>query len=74
MKIFQLVAVLYMVLSMVAYQISASFAKQLIATLDPLTVTILTPVFCDYSSCHHVPLMESDPSKLEIKMARFTTI
>ena len=30
-----------MVLSMVAYQISASFAKQLIATLDPLTVTIL---------------------------------
>ena len=41
MKNIQLVAVLYMVLSMVAYQISASFAKQLIATLDPLTVTIL---------------------------------
>ncbi|EEH67846.1 MULTISPECIES: EamA family transporter [Acinetobacter] len=41
MKNLQLVAVLYMVLSMVAYQISASFAKQLITTLDPLTVTIL---------------------------------
>lgn len=36
-----LVAVLYMVLSMVSYQISASFAKQLITALDPLTVTIL---------------------------------
>lgn len=41
MKNLQLIAVLYMVLSMVAYQISASFAKQLITTLDPLTVTIL---------------------------------
>ncbi|EXB48103.1 eamA-like transporter family protein [Acinetobacter sp. 1000160] len=30
---------------MVAYQISASFAKQLIATLDPLTVTILRLCF-----------------------------
>ncbi|WP_312050395.1 EamA family transporter [Acinetobacter courvalinii] len=45
MKNIQLVAVLYMVLSMVAYQISASFAKQLIATLDPLTVTILRLCF-----------------------------
>ena len=41
MKNLQVVAVLYMMLSMVAYQISASFAKQLISTLDPLTVTIL---------------------------------
>lgn len=45
MKNIQLVAVLYMVLSMVSYQISASFAKQLIATLDPLTVTILRLCF-----------------------------
>lgn len=45
MKNIQLIAVLYMVLSMVAYQISASFAKQLIATLDPLTVTILRLCF-----------------------------
>lgn len=37
----QLTAVLYMVLSMVAYQISASFAKQLIEVLDPLTVVTL---------------------------------
>ena len=58
MKNIQLVAVLYMVLSMVAYQISASFAKQLIATADPFTVTILRSVFCDYSGCGHVPFME----------------
>ena len=45
MKNIQLVAVLCMVLSMVSYQISASFAKQLIATLDPLTVTILRLCF-----------------------------
>ena len=45
MKNIQLVAVLYMVLSMVASQISASFAKKLIATLDPLTVTILRLCF-----------------------------
>lgn len=38
-------AVLYMILSMVAYQISASFAKQLIVQLDPLTVTILRLCF-----------------------------
>lgn len=36
-----IIAVLYMILSMVSYQISASFAKQLIAILDPLTVTVL---------------------------------
>ena len=45
MKNLQLVAVLYMVLSMLSYQISASFAKQLIATLDPQTVTILRLCF-----------------------------
>ena len=37
----QLAAVLFMVLSMVAYQISASFAKQLFEVLDPLTVVTL---------------------------------
>lgn len=41
----QLTAVLFMVLSMVAYQISASFAKQLIALLDPLTVVTLRLCF-----------------------------
>lgn len=41
----QLLAVLFMVLSMVAYQISASFAKQLIAVLDPLTVVTLRLTF-----------------------------
>lgn len=41
MRNLQLVAVLYMVMSMIAYQISAAYAKQLIAILDPLTVTIL---------------------------------
>lgn len=40
-----LLAVVYMVLSMTSYQISASFAKQLIAVLDPLTVTILRLCF-----------------------------
>ena len=40
-----IIAVLYMILSMVSYQISASFAKQLIAALDPLTVTILRLCF-----------------------------
>ncbi|MFH7766330.1 EamA family transporter [Acinetobacter sp. BSP-28] len=37
----QLLAVVFMVLSMISYQISASFAKQLFLVLDPLTVTIL---------------------------------
>ncbi|QIO07007.1 EamA family transporter [Acinetobacter shaoyimingii] len=41
----QLLAVLFMVLSMVAYQISASFAKQLISVLDPLTVVTLRLCF-----------------------------
>lgn len=41
----QLSAVLFMVLSMVAYQISASFAKQLFEALDPLTVVTLRLVF-----------------------------
>lgn len=41
----QLKAVCYMVLSMVAYQISASFAKQLFEVLDPLTVVTLRLCF-----------------------------
>lgn len=41
MQSMPLMAVLYMILSMVSYQISASFAKQLFEQLDPLTVTIL---------------------------------
>ena len=41
----QLTAVLFMVLSMVAYQISASFAKQLFTVLDPLTVVTLRLCF-----------------------------
>lgn len=39
------IAVLAMLLSMTCYQISASFAKQLIVTLDPLSVTILRLCF-----------------------------
>jgi inner membrane transporter RhtA len=41
----QLLAVLFMVLSMTSYQISASFAKQLFSVLDPITVTILRLCF-----------------------------
>lgn len=41
----QLIAVVFMVLSMISYQISASFAKQLFMVLDPLTVTILRLCF-----------------------------
>ncbi|MBU3847910.1 MAG: EamA family transporter [Candidatus Acinetobacter avistercoris] len=41
----QLTAVLFMVLSMVAYQISASFAKQLFEVLDPFTVVTLRLCF-----------------------------
>lgn len=41
----QLLAVVFMVLSMISYQISASFAKQLFLVLDPLTVTILRLCF-----------------------------
>lgn len=41
----QLIAVLFMILSMVAYQISASFAKQLFEVLDPLTVVTLRLCF-----------------------------
>ncbi|OTG80678.1 EamA family transporter [Acinetobacter sp. ANC 4648] len=40
-----LTAVFYMILSMVAYQISASFAKQLFEVLDPLTVVTLRLCF-----------------------------
>lgn len=40
-----LTAVLFMVLSMICYQISASFAKQLIQILDPLTVVTLRLCF-----------------------------
>lgn len=41
----QLLAILFMVLSMISYQISASFAKQLFEVLNPLTVTILRLCF-----------------------------
>lgn len=41
----QLLAVMFMVLSMLAYQISASFAKQLFEVLDPLTVVTLRLCF-----------------------------
>ncbi|WP_130803475.1 EamA family transporter [Acinetobacter ihumii] len=40
-----LIAIFAMLLSMMCYQISASFAKQLIAVLDPLTVTLLRLCF-----------------------------
>ena len=46
-----LVAVLFMVLSMISYQISASFAKQLFTVLDPLTVTILRLCFAAIIVC-----------------------
>lgn len=41
----QFLAVFYMIMSMVAYQISASFAKQLFQVLDPLTVVTLRLCF-----------------------------
>ena len=44
----QLLAVVFMILSMISYQISASFAKQLFAVLDPLTVTILRLSFAAF--------------------------
>lgn len=47
----QYIAVLYMVLSMVSYQISASFAKQLFTVLDPLSVTILRLCFAAIIVC-----------------------
>ncbi|WP_374666330.1 DMT family transporter [Acinetobacter sp.] len=47
----QFLAVLYMVLSMVSYQISASFAKQLFTVLDPLSVTILRLSFASIIVC-----------------------
>lgn len=47
----QLLAVLYMVLSMISYQISASFAKQLFTVLDPITVTILRLCFAAIIVC-----------------------
>lgn len=47
----QLLAVLYMVLSMISYQISASFAKQLFLVLDPITVTILRLCFAAIIVC-----------------------
>ncbi|GAA5556800.1 threonine/homoserine exporter RhtA [Acinetobacter schindleri] len=47
----QLLAVLYMVLSMTSYQISASFAKQLFTVLDPLIVTILRLCFAAIIVC-----------------------
>lgn len=47
----QYLAVLYMVLSMISYQISASFAKQLFTVLDPLSVTILRLCFASVIVC-----------------------
>lgn len=47
----QLIAVVFMVLSMISYQISASFAKQLFMVLDPLTVTILRLCFAAVIVC-----------------------
>ena len=47
----QLLAVMFMVLSMISYQISASFAKQLFLVLDPLTVTILRLCFASIIIC-----------------------
>lgn len=47
----QLAAVLFMLLSMVSYQISASFAKQLFTVLDPLSVTILRLCFASIIVC-----------------------
>ena len=47
----QLLAVMFMVLSMISYQISASFAKQLFLVLDPLTVTILRLCFAAIIIC-----------------------
>src|SRR5690606_19873656 len=47
----QLLAVVYMVLSMTSYQISASFAKQLFMVLDPITVTILRLCFAAVIVC-----------------------
>lgn len=41
----QVLAALFMLLSMISYQISASFAKQLFLHLDPLSVTILRLCF-----------------------------
>ncbi|QSQ94639.1 EamA family transporter [Acinetobacter indicus] len=47
----QLLSVLFMVLSMTSYQISASFAKQLFEVVDPLTVTILRLCFAAIIIC-----------------------
>lgn len=47
----QFIAVLYMVLSMISYQISASFAKQLFSVMDPLSVTILRLCFAAVIVC-----------------------
>ncbi|AOA59821.1 EamA family transporter [Acinetobacter larvae] len=41
----QFIAVLYMIMSMVSYQISASFAKQLMTVLDPFSVVTLRLCF-----------------------------
>lgn len=44
-------AVVYMVLSMVSYQISASIAKQLMEQLDPISVTLLRMFFAAVIVC-----------------------
>lgn len=51
MKTPQLLAVFLMVLSMLSYQISASFAKQLFLHLDPISVTILRLSFASILVC-----------------------
>ena len=47
----QITAVCFMVLSMISYQISASFAKQLFSVLDPLSVTLLRLCFAAVIVC-----------------------
>lgn len=45
MQHIQLMAILYMLLSMISSQFSASFAKQMITELDPITVTVFRLFF-----------------------------
>ncbi|MFU8927901.1 EamA family transporter [Acinetobacter puyangensis] len=45
MQHIQLMAILYMLLSMISSQFSASFAKQMITELDPITVTLFRLFF-----------------------------
>lgn len=45
MQHIQFIAILYMLLSMISSQFSASFAKQMITELDPITVTVFRLFF-----------------------------